>query len=104
METGDGESPEENPQSRKGACDTHGWEQFEIRNNKIESLSDSIMDDSPTIKLLGYAMWWNKNGESDWQHSFGSEELTTSTYVRECNIGHGHDRTNMKMSQKPQGW
>ena len=28
-------------------------------------------------------MWRNKNGESDWQHSFGSEELTTSTYVRE---------------------
>ena len=27
-------------------------------------------------------MWRNKNGESDWQHSFGSEELTTSTYVR----------------------
>ena len=34
-------------------------------------------------KLLCYAMWRNKNGESDWQHSFGSEELTTSTYVRE---------------------
>ena len=50
METGDGESPEENPQSRKGACDTHGWQQFENRNNKIESLSDSIMDDSLTIK------------------------------------------------------
>ena len=53
---------------------------------KVESLSDSKVDDSLTIELLCYSRWNNKNEESDWQQRVGSEEPTTSTYVRECNI------------------
>ena len=70
---------------------------------KVESLSDSKVDDSLTIKLLCYSRWNNKNGESYWQQRVGSEEPTTSTYVRECNIWYGHDRTNMKTSQNRKG-